>query len=325
MLSIHPDKRRDCKTEPQYFEVGSDLLGEFNSPKLSGVWAYGNINLILDKEVSCYQRVRADDKDFPKEPQTRIYQHYAQAKTLHPGVMIALRVGDFFEFYGTDATLAADICGLTLTKREAAKDSTDPTLPMCGMPYHSVERYLAKLLNAGWKCALATWTNEQLTTELREPPPVPNRWTHRFPTTMEATYPYRDFTKARALKAGLPMQDSMKLDALEREAEYAVLRGQTVVSGYHNDAHQRQAIVPLRWGAPRVLVTYCGHIQAMGADYREELFRAARLWRYAFDPNTDLVLSRKAPQDEYPCRPYAPSVDALVLDFAGQVGDFESS
>lgn len=78
-------------------------------------------------------------------------QQYSQAKAAHPDALIAMRVGDFYEFYGEDAEQAAAILQITLTGRE---DSLNGRIPMAGVPYHSVEKYLAKIVASGRKVAL---------------------------------------------------------------------------------------------------------------------------------------------------------------------------
>ncbi|MCW5941745.1 MAG: DNA-processing protein DprA [Fimbriimonadaceae bacterium] len=81
------------------------------------------------------------------------------------------------------------------------------------------------------------------------------------------------------------------LDEIERLVEEGVLRSEVPVCGHDTPEYQRAAVVPLRWGAPRILVLDRGLFQALGPDLRQEPFRAARLWRYEFDPRTDLVVS----------------------------------
>jgi hypothetical protein len=85
--------------------------------------------------------------------------------------------------------------------------------------------------------------------------------------------------------------DVATLDKIERDTEEAVLSGFTLVCGVATPGNQRSAVVPLRWGSPRIVVIPCGLHAAMGPDLKEELFRAARLWRYQFDPQTDLVIA----------------------------------
>lgn len=78
-------------------------------------------------------------------------QQYFAAKAEHPGVLLAMRVGDFYEFYGEDAESAAAALEITLTGRE---DGANGRIPMAGVPFHSVEKYLARLLQKGLKVAL---------------------------------------------------------------------------------------------------------------------------------------------------------------------------
>ncbi len=82
---------------------------------------------------------------------TPMMQQYFAAKAEHPGVLLAMRVGDFYEFYGPDAEQAAETLEITLTGRE---DGTNGRIAMAGVPYHSVEKYLARLLQKGLKVAL---------------------------------------------------------------------------------------------------------------------------------------------------------------------------
>lgn len=84
-------------------------------------------------------------------PRTPMLQQYFAAKDAHPGVLIAMRVGDFYEFYGEDAERAAALLEITLTGRE---DGEHGRIPMAGVPYHSVEKYLARLVAKGEKVAL---------------------------------------------------------------------------------------------------------------------------------------------------------------------------
>jgi hypothetical protein len=103
-----------------------------------------------------------------------------------------------------------------------------------------------------------------------------------------------------------------ELDGIERQAEELVLSSYVLVCGIHSPAHQRVAVVPLRWGAPRIVAVSGGFHYHLGKDLKDELFRAARLWRYQFDTKTDLVISRRAPDKlpTYAC--HNPTVDRLI-------------
>ena len=89
------------------------------------------------------------------------------------------------------------------------------------------------------------------------------------------------------------------LEAIERLTEEGVLTGETLVTGHDRPEYQRSAIVPLRWGAPRVLVLDRGLFQVLGPDLKDEAFRAARLWRYEFDAGTDLAISPFRPEADF--------------------------
>jgi DNA mismatch repair protein MutS len=82
---------------------------------------------------------------------TPMLQQYFEAKTRAGGALLLYRMGDFFELFFEDATTAAPLLGLTLTSRH--KDS-DIEAPMCGMPHHAVEGYIAQLVAAGYRVAV---------------------------------------------------------------------------------------------------------------------------------------------------------------------------
>lgn len=88
---------------------------------------------------------------------TPVMRQYQAAKAANAGAMVMFRMGDFYELFGDDAVSAADILNITLTKRRTSKESDDG-IPMCGVPYHAAESYIAKLLEAGHKVAVCEQT-----------------------------------------------------------------------------------------------------------------------------------------------------------------------
>lgn len=90
-----------------------------------------------------------------------------------------------------------------------------------------------------------------------------------------------------------------ELAQIESCVEEGVLNGEVLVSGHDTPEYQRSAVVPLRWGAPRVLVLDQGFFHVFGPDLTEEPFRAARLWRYKFDAKTDLAVTWVSPERGY--------------------------
>jgi hypothetical protein len=135
------------------------------------------------------------------------------------------------------------------------------------------------------------------------------------------------FSRLAFVEAALgspPFNNSLLLD-IEREAERLVLQGCCLVSGIHNVAHQRAALVPLKWGAPRILVFSGGIRHHLGIDLTEEPFRTARLWRYEWDPNTDLAISRRKPESLPTYSHHNPTIDRMVREMAeGTLEGFNS-
>ncbi len=82
---------------------------------------------------------------------TPMLKQYREIKREHEDVILLFRLGDFYEMFGEDAKVAARVLDLVLTSRELGKGRR---LPMCGLPYHAVDRYLARLLAAGHKAAI---------------------------------------------------------------------------------------------------------------------------------------------------------------------------
>ena len=83
-------------------------------------------------------------------------KHYRALKENYPDTIILYRLGDFYEMFFDDAIKASKILDLTLTGRECGKEER---APMCGVPFHAVDNYIARLLAAGEKVAIC----EQLT------------------------------------------------------------------------------------------------------------------------------------------------------------------
>jgi DNA processing protein len=85
------------------------------------------------------------------------------------------------------------------------------------------------------------------------------------------------------------------LDLIEKLAEEGVLRSEVLVSGHDRPEYRRSAIVPLRWGSPRILCLDRGLFSALGSELQNDQSEAL-LWREKFDPRTDLVISPFRPE-----------------------------
>ena len=82
---------------------------------------------------------------------TPMMQQYLQIKQRHRDAILFFRLGDFYEMFFEDAETAAKILDIALTSRNK---SDDGSVPLCGVPYHSAEPYIQKLLRAGHKVAV---------------------------------------------------------------------------------------------------------------------------------------------------------------------------
>jgi DNA mismatch repair protein MutS len=85
------------------------------------------------------------------EPSTPLMRQYAAIKKDHPSALLFFRLGDFYELFFEDAQVAARELQITLTSRNKEKGAA---IPMCGVPYHSAEGYIAKLIRKGFKVAI---------------------------------------------------------------------------------------------------------------------------------------------------------------------------
>src|SRR5262244_4292770 len=85
------------------------------------------------------------------EPSTPLMRQYAAIKKQHPTALLFFRLGDLYELFSEDAVIASRELQITLTSRNKEKDVA---IPMCGVPYHSAESYLSKLLRKGFKVAI---------------------------------------------------------------------------------------------------------------------------------------------------------------------------
>lgn len=82
---------------------------------------------------------------------TPMMKQFLDLKAKHPDALLLFRCGDFYETYSTDAVVASEILGITLTKRANGKEKT---IEMAGFPHHALDTYLPKLIRAGRRVAI---------------------------------------------------------------------------------------------------------------------------------------------------------------------------
>ena len=97
----------------------------------------------------------------PAPELTPLLKQYQQIKGEHPDHVLFFRCGDFYEMFFDDARLCAEVLGITLTSR--GTDTQGQPVPLSGVPYHSVDGYLARMIRAGYRVAMCEQTENPKT------------------------------------------------------------------------------------------------------------------------------------------------------------------
>ncbi len=92
-----------------------------------------------------------------QEPSTPLMRQYHSVKQQVPNALLMFRLGDFYELFFDDAIVAARELEITLTARN--KEKGEP-IPMCGVPFHAAENYIARLIQKGFRVALCDQVEE---------------------------------------------------------------------------------------------------------------------------------------------------------------------
>ena len=79
-------------------------------------------------------------------------KQYFDAKRQYRHALLFFRMGDFYEMFYEDALVASRALDLTLTSR--SKDSSGTAVPMCGVPFHAADGYIARLVKKGYRVAI---------------------------------------------------------------------------------------------------------------------------------------------------------------------------
>ena len=103
---------------------------------------------------------------------TPMIAQYQTLKAVHPECLLFFRMGDFYELFFEDAKKAAPALDIALTKRGRHGDED---IPMCGVPVHSAEGYLERLIKKGFKVAICEQTEDPAEAKKRGPKSVVKR------------------------------------------------------------------------------------------------------------------------------------------------------
>ena len=92
--------------------------------------------------------------------ETPMMRQYKEIKERNGDSILFFRLGDFYEMFGDDARTASKELDLVLTTRDRATENPEERIPMCGVPYHSSEGYIARLIAKGYKVAICEQTQD---------------------------------------------------------------------------------------------------------------------------------------------------------------------
>jgi DNA mismatch repair protein MutS len=95
---------------------------------------------------------------------TPVRRQYLQIKKQYPDAIVFFRLGDFYETFDEDAEVVADVCDIALTSRPVGKNQR---IPLAGVPYHSADSYIARLISAGHKVAIVEQVGGGVSSHLR--------------------------------------------------------------------------------------------------------------------------------------------------------------
>lgn len=119
--------------------------------------------------------LKKQEGEVPSKPQsfdeflaaghTPMMAQYLSVKEAYPDCLLFYRMGDFYELFYNDAEIASGVLDITLTKRGKAKDGGE--IAMCGVPFHSYEPYLVKLIQSGYKVAICEQTETPVEAKAR--------------------------------------------------------------------------------------------------------------------------------------------------------------
>src|SRR5678816_4880772 len=98
---------------------------------------------------------------------TPAMRQYLDAKRQYRDAIVFFRMGDFYEMFYEDALVASRALELTLTSR--SKDAGGAGIPMCGIPFHALDGYLAKLIKKGFRVAICEQVEDLSLIHISEP------------------------------------------------------------------------------------------------------------------------------------------------------------
>lgn len=124
-----------------------DMLENTNNSGISAVQSDDEDEPTEEEIREAVEQIAAEEKaERPKPTVSPVYQKYLDVQSKYPQAIIAMRLGDFYEVFGKNAEMLANVLPLTLTGRDCGLESR---VPMVGFPYHASDAYFKKILGNG--------------------------------------------------------------------------------------------------------------------------------------------------------------------------------
>lgn len=145
-------KKPEPPREKQFsiFDMAEEAEQETNEKDEDDLPSQEEIDEIMT-EIAEEERQEEKPKGSP------LYQQYIELQKKYPDCIVAYRLGDFYEIFGDNAVTVANALDLTLTGRDCGLESR---VPMVGFPYHVSDVYIGKLVDKGYKVAVAESLSE---------------------------------------------------------------------------------------------------------------------------------------------------------------------
>jgi hypothetical protein len=212
---------------------------------------------------------------------TPMMRQYLAVKAQHPDAIVFYRMGDFYEMFLRDAELAAPLLDIALTTRDKGKP--DP-VPMCGVPVHAADQYLARLAAQGLRVAICEQVEEAGAARK---------------LVRREVYDDRQALRPGAGQGGVDRDRLQRGGAVERRERGDHLvpvrgaRAQHAVHPLGRGREHREAVRPARAHRPRLeYVEVIGRLDDRGTHRRR---RARRRGRVTREPGQHLVEDRVRP------------------------------
>jgi DNA mismatch repair protein MutS len=207
---------------------------------------------------------------------TPAMRQYFDAKRQHPDAILFFRMGDFYEMFYEDALVAARALELTLTSR--SRDANGGAIPMCGVPHHAVDGYIARLVKKGFRVALCDQVEDP-----RKAKGVVRREVIRVVTPGTLTdAAYLDAREPAFLMAVAPLDGRAGAGV----ALLDVSTGEFSAAEYDGEAGLQALADELAVLRPRELVVPAGDASAAGALVQGSGRPVTALDAWAFDPGS---------------------------------------